>query len=63
MSSYKTNIYKLNGKLDNYNNSICILFYIEYIMLIANIVNTIKSWLNISKIIPLAFLDNRNPFL
>ena len=63
MSSYKTNIYKLNGKLDNYNNSICIPFYIEYIMLIANIVNTIKSWLNISKIIPLAFLDNRNPFL
>lgn len=63
MSSYKTNIYKLNGKLDNDNNSICIPFYIEYIMLIANIVNTIKSWLNISKIIPLAFLDNRNPFL
>lgn len=43
MSSYKTNIYKLNGKLDNYNNSICIPFYIEYIMLIVNIVNTIKS--------------------
>lgn len=43
MSSYKTNIYKLNGKLDNDNNSICIPFYIEYIMLIANIVNTIKS--------------------
>lgn len=43
MSSYKTNIYKLNGKLDNDNNSICIPFYNEYIMLIANIVNTIKS--------------------
>lgn len=63
MSAYKPNIHKLNGKLDYNDKPIIVTFKIEHIMLISNIINTIKRCFDISKTFPLTPLNFYNPIL
>lgn len=63
MSTNKTNINEFDGKLYYSNNTISITFHIKYIMLITNVVNTIKCSFNIGKRIPFTFPNDRSPFL
>lgn len=63
MGTYKTNIYKLNRKFDYHYKPIAISFNVEHIMLIANIINTVKCLFYISETSPLAFLHNGCPLL
>ena len=61
MSTNKTNIDEFDGKLYYSNNTIGIAFYIKYIMLVANIINTIKYCFNISKMLVLIFSFSEFP--
>lgn len=63
MSPNETNVDKLRSELNYDYESIIIPFYIEYIMLIANIINRVKSLFYIGKILPPGFLHLGYPVL
>ncbi len=63
MSANKTNIYKLDGKLYDYNQSVIIALDIENIMLIIYIINTVIVLLYIGKTGPSTSFHSRNPVL
>lgn len=58
MSTDKAYIYELYGKLDNDNQPISITFDIENIVLIAYIVYSVESFLDIGKTSPLTSFNN-----
>lgn len=50
MGSDKSNVHPFDRKFDYNDKSMVVASYIEHIMLVANIVNTVKVFFDISKI-------------
>lgn len=55
MCSDKSNIYPFDCKLDNYDKPMIIASNIKHIMLIADIINTVETFLNICITLPPQF--------
>ena len=43
MGADESDIYKLDGELDDHDKSVVISFYVEYKVLISNVVNAIEG--------------------
>ena len=63
MGAYKANIDKLRSKLNNNYQPIIVALDIEYIVLIAYIVNRVESIFYVSKCLPLAAFHFPYPIL
>ena len=63
MSPNETDINKLYREFYYYNQPVIITFDIEYVMLVAYVIHTVKRFLYIGKTRPLALLDYSGPFL
>ena len=57
MSPNETDINKLYREFYYYNQPVIITFDIEYVMLVAYVIHTVKRFLYIGKTRPLALLD------
>ena len=63
MSPNKSNVHKLDGKLYHCHQAVVITFDVEYIVLVADIVDAVERFPDVGKASPLAPLHNGSPLL
>lgn len=63
MRADKADIYKFYCEFYHYDQAIRVVFYVEHIMLVPDVVNTVERGFYIGETFPFTFLYNRNPFL
>lgn len=63
MRSHKTYVNELNSKLNQYDQTIVITFYVKYISLIPHAIYTVECTLDVCKARPFALFYYRCPFL
>lgn len=63
MGANKPDIYPLDGKFDDYDQTMMISTNVKHIMLIADIIHTVETLFYICKTFPLRLLYNLHPVL